>query len=456
MTRRTASEGKTEISLHEPVFDTYVEIVYSIAREKGVELLIVGGAPRELLLHRRPKDIDFVVMKGSALAVPLHLHTAHGFFYPVRFEKFGTYRTGIQGEKGIEMEFIPMRGKALLEDLALRDFTINTLTMRRTGTSTYEISDALGSALDDIDRGIIRTPIEPWKTIGDDPLRSMRAVRFACTIGMHIEQPLKEAVQRLAPLLNSVAAERIRDELFAVLLSDSPSKGIRLMQELGILEVIMPEVLPTMGFDQRSPYHKDELFTHSLAVMDRTRPSIETRLAALFHDTGKPRSMQSSPGKVTYYGHQDISAGIFRSFAGRLKLPHSVADTAEALIRRHMINYTPEWKDSAVRRFIKNNYALLDQLLDLYAADAGSLADPAGPLRMVGELAGRIRQQHAERISRIESPLDGNEIQEILGIPAGPRIGEIKRGIVDAILDGVIEPTKSSAEAFLRDRYAKG
>ncbi len=396
------------------------------------------------------------MIKGSALAVPLSLHESYGFFYPVLFDKFGTYRTGIRGGKGIEMEFIPMRGRTLPEDLALRDFTINTLTMRPTGPSTFEITDTLGSALTDIGKRIIRTPIDPWKTISDDPLRSMRAVRFSCTLSMEIELPLGETVRKLSSLLNHVAPERVRDELFVVLLSDVPSKGLKLMRELGLLEVVMPEILPMIGFDQRSPYHKDELFTHSLTVMDRTHPSLETRLAALFHDAGKPQSMQSSPGKVSYYGHQDVSAALFGSFAGRLKLPRSVTETAGALIRRHMVNYAPAWKDSTIRKFIRNNGAILDQLMDLYAADAGSLADPTGPLNMVEELAGRIQQQHVEEISNIESPLDGNAIQRLLGIAPGPKIGEIKRAIIDAILEGVLEPTQPATEAFVRNKFAKG
>lgn len=452
-TRKIINEKKIEVSFHEPDFDNYVELVYSIAKKKGVELLIVGGAPRELLLHRKPKDIDFVVIKGSAQAVPLHLHEVCAFFYPVLFEKFGTYRTGLQGERGIEMEFIPLRGKTLQDDLLLRDFTINTLTMNRTGMFTYEITDTLGRALDAVESKIIQTPIEPGSTIHDDPLRIMRAIRFACTIGMNIEGHLADAIKKLAPLLNTVAVERIRDELFMILVSGNASKGLRLMQELGVIGVIMPEIIPMFGFDQRSPYHKDELFTHSLVVMDKTHQDIETRLAALFHDTGKPHSMQASADKVTYYGHQDKSAELFRSFANRLKLPHSIANTAEILIKRHMINYTAEWKDSTIRKFIKYNYDVLDQLLDLYRADSGSLADPSRPLSMVEELTGRINQQHVEQISRLESPLDGNEIQKLLSIPAGPKIGEIKKAIVDAILEGTIEPTKPSAEAFVKEQY---
>lgn len=454
------NERMIEVSFNEPVFDSYIGLVYSIAKEEGVELLIVGGAPRELLLHRKPKDIDFIVISGSAQSVPLRLHKAYDFFYPVLFEKFGTYRTGIQGEKGIEMEFIPIRAQTVADDLALRDFTINTLTMGRTGMFTYRITDTLGRAFDAIDSRTIQTPIEPERTIKDDPLRIMRAIRFSCTLDMVIEGHLEDAIKKLAYLLdtvaNRVAVERIRDELFLILLSGNSSKGIRMMKELGIVDVIMPELLPTVDFDQRSSYHKDELFTHSLAVMDKTRPRIETRLAGLFHDTGKPHSMQVSPDrgdKATYYGHQDKSAELFKSFSNRLKLPNHIANTAEALIKRHMINYTSEWKDSTIRKFIKNNYDILDQLLDLYRADSGSLADPSRPLSMVEELVSRINRQQVEQISRLESPLDGNEIQKLLDIPPGPKIGEIKKAVVDAILEGTIEPTKPSAEAFIKQMY---
>ena len=447
------NENKIEVEFHEPVLDNYIELVYSIAANHGIDIVMVGGAPREILLRRKPKDLDFLVVKGDARTIPMQLHMVYGFFYPVLFDKFGTYRTGMQGEKSVDMEFIPIRGQTIGDDLLLRDFTVNTLTMKRLSAFHYEISDMLGSALIALEQRVLKTPIPPEKTIKDDPLRIMRAVRFSCTLGMNVDLQLRTAAKNLVQLLHDVAAERVRDELFMVLLSDIPSRGMLLMQELGIIDVVMPELLPMIGFDQRSPYHKDELFTHSLAVMDAAHPRIETRLAALFHDTGKPFAMQQSEGKVTYYGHQDKSAEFFKSFSNRLKLSNHLADAAEALIKRHMINYTPEWKDSTIRKFIKNNYAILDPLLSLYRADAGSLADPAKPLSMVEELVGRINQQQIEQISRLESPLDGNEIQGLLGIPPGPRIGEIKKAIVDAILEDTIEATKPAAREFILKSY---
>lgn len=448
------SKKTAEVVFDQPVFDKYIELVYSIANSAGVELLIVGGAPRELLLHRNPKDLDFLVIKGSAQTIPMQLHKLYGFFSPVLFEKFGTYRTGTHGEYNIEMEFIPIRSGTVKEDLLLRDFTINTFTMRRLSLFNYEVTDMLGKAFDALGKGIIQTPIDPENTIKDDPLRIMRAIRFSCTLGMNIDGQLKETAKKFAGLLNDAAVERIRDELFMILLSNNPSGGIKLMQELGAIDVVMPELLPMIGFDQRSPYHKDELFTHSLAVMDKTAPRIETRLAALFHDTGKPFSMQSSEAKVTYYGHQAKSAEMFNKFSNRLKLPHYIANTTEVLIKRHMVNYTPEWKEATVKKFIKNNYGMLEQLIDLYRADAGSLFDPEQALSGVDELENRIRQQKSEEIGKLESPLNGYEIQQLLGIPPGPKIGEIKKAVIDAILEGAVEPTKQSVSEFVKQRFA--
>ncbi len=447
------NEKKIEVNFHEPVLDNYIELVYSIAADYGIEILIVGGAPRGILLHRKPKDIDFLVLKGDVRLIPMQLHKVYGFFYPVLFDKFGTYRTGMQGEENVDMEFIPMRAGTVEGDLLLRDFTVNTLTMKRISMFSYEITDVLGRALDALEQRLLQTPLQPDQTITDDPLRIMRGVRFSCTLGMHLDPLFRDAAKRLAHLVREVAVERVRDELFMVLLSDKPSEGMRLMQELGLIEVVVPEILPMIGFDQRSPYHKDELFIHSLEVVDRSHPRIETRLAALFHDTGKPFAVQQSEGKVTYYGHQDKSAELFKSFSNRLKLPNHLMNTVEALIKRHMINYTPEWKDSTIRKFIKNNYDILEQLLSLYKADAGSLADPSEPLSMVDELINRINQQQLEQISRLESPLNGNEIQKLLDIPPGPKIGEIKNAIVDAILEGTIEATKQAAKDFIMKFY---
>ncbi len=447
------NDQKLQISLDEPAIDAAIELVGRIAAQHGIEFTIVGGAPREILLHRKPKDIDILVIKGDARTIPLELHLSHGFFYPVLFDKFGTYRTGLQGAHPIDMEFVPLRASTLRDDLLLRDFTLNTLTMKRISALRYEITDTLGSALGALEQGLLQTPIPPGQTITDDPLRILRGVRFSCTLGMHMDPPFKETAKRLAPLLREVAVERVRDELFMILVSDRPSRGVLLMQELGLLEVVMPEILPMIGFDQRSPYHKDELFTHSLEVMDQTHPRIETRLAALFHDTGKPSSLQETGDKVTYYGHQDKSAALFRAFSTRLRLPNQLAARTESLIQRHMINYTPEWKDSTVKKFIRNNYDILEQLLDLYRSDAGSLADPLKPLSMVDELTGRINRQQVEQISRLESPLNGTEIQELLALPPGPKIGEIKNAIVDAILEGTLEPTSQAARDFILKTY---
>ena len=141
------NENKIEVEFHEPVLDNYIELVYSIAANHGIDIVMVGGAPREILLRRKPKDLDFLVVKGDARTIPMQLHMVYGFFYPVLFDKFGTYRTGMQGEKSVDMEFIPIRGQTIGDDLLLRDFTVNTLTMKRLSAFHYEICDMLGSAL---------------------------------------------------------------------------------------------------------------------------------------------------------------------------------------------------------------------------------------------------------------------------------------------------------------------
>ncbi|MCL4479448.1 MAG: HD domain-containing protein [Deltaproteobacteria bacterium] len=434
--------------------DRYIEFADEIAKKHNVELLIVGGAPRELLLNKSPKDIDFIVVKGDAIEVPMELHRSAGFFYPVSFEKFGNFRTGIHNDYNIQMEFVPIRAKNIIDDLLLRDFTINTLIMKRINRFSYEISDLLGRAFLALENKILQTPVDAVQTIKDDPLRILRAIRFSCILEFNMEQSLQDTIRSNVSLINGVAAERIREELFMIMNSQKPSKGIQLMNELGILDVLMPEIKITVGFDQRSHYHKDELFIHSLEVMDKTKPNISTRLAALFHDVGKPLSKHEQGKKVTYYGHQDKSSELFEAFARRLKIPYSIAATAGLLIKRHMINYTSDWKDSTIKKFIRTNYDILDKLLDLHRADASSLADQDYMLNGVNEFESRIHEQKLDEVGRLESPLDGSEIQNLLNIPPGPKIGEIKKAVVDAILEGTIEPTKQSAEAFIKKVYA--
>jgi len=245
-----------------------VEIISQSVAELGLDAYLVGGFLRDALLKIDCKDIDILVM-DQAQALAQYLHTNKGFYSPILFKTFGTYRTFYEGW---EIEIVPPRAKTLKEDLLLRDFTINTLTARLgkefIGGSTIDAEDNLGAAVKDLDKKIVRTPINPEKSIADDPIRALRAVRFSCSLNFAIDDELSNAIRSSSGLLKDAAIERIRDELVRSILLAPPSRCLKLMHDLGLLGAIAPELLPAVGHKQKSPYHYQDVFDHCLSVMD--------------------------------------------------------------------------------------------------------------------------------------------------------------------------------------------
>lgn len=458
-------------------------------------MFLVGGAVRDLLLGREIRDLDFLVREpAQAKNLAAFFHRRPGFHRPVFFSAEGrrktsaarprrvdTYRTA---RKNLAVEIVPFRGRSLREDMLRRDFTINALVVPLKKMEPPEVrktkggkradhhpaidprdllrlvEDPLGSGKRHLRLALLKTPAPPQDTIADDPLRMLRAVRFARELGFRIAADLKREIFRSAESIRGVSAERIRDELVKLFLLPEPSRGILMLEESGLMNILIPELQAAVGFEQKSPYHHEDLFRHSLSVLDRTGPDPALRLAALFHDLGKieaerfvARDLKDGKEYYVYWGHQDGSVRKAADIMKRLKLPRRLIKEVSFLVQHHMINYRPEWKESTVRRLVHRLGDHLGKALELLRADTAALRPPHTKNDEMVELEERVARVRAEEVRRTACPLNGHEIQKVLGIGPGKEVGEAKRKIIEAILDQRIPPDDpEAARCFLRSK----
>jgi len=472
-----------------------IKEVSVFSRERGVPVFLVGGAVRDLLLGREIRDLDFLVRDPSqAKKLAGFFHRRPGFHRPVLFpaekrrkkggarpRRVDTYRTA---RKNLAVEIVPFRGRSLREDMLRRDFTINTLVINLRKMEPPEVrktkggkraghhpaighrelirlvEDPLGSGKRHLRLSLLKTPARPGRAIADDPLRMLRALRFARELGFRIAADLKHEISRSAESIRGASAERIRDELVKLLLLPNPSRGILMLEETGLMNFLIPELQAAVGFEQKSPYHHEDLFRHSLSVLDRTGPDPALRLAALFHDLGKieaerfiARDPKDSKEFYVYWGHQDGSAEKAVDIMKKLKFPRQLIKEVSFLVQHHMINYRPEWKESTVRRLVHRLGDHLDKSLELLRADTAALRPPHTKSDEMDELEERIGRVRTEEVGKITCPLNGHEIQKILGISPGKEVGEAKRKIIEAILDRQIPPDDpEAARSLLRSK----
>jgi tRNA nucleotidyltransferase/poly(A) polymerase len=231
--------------------------------------------------------------------------------------------------------------------------------------------------------------------------------------------------------LSGIAAERVRNEIAMILLSRRVISTFRSMQTLGVCEIVLPELSRTSGFDQRTPYHAYDLFTHTLKTTANTPARIELRLAALLHDLGKPASLSMKEGRAVYYGHDDRSAQLAERVLRRLKFPGRIRDRVLFLVSNHMIHYSSDWSDKAVRRFVRKMGPHLDMMLLLAEADQRAQVRGGRRKNPAGELRERIDSLCEADAMHLRPPLDGHEIMSVLGIEEGPMVGEAKNRLLE-------------------------
>lgn len=454
-----------QLPLEHPVFKTLSEI----AEEEGVEAYVIGGYVRDLLLHRPSKDID-VVVHGSGIELAEKAAERLGGLHVSVFKNFGT---AMFRYKGMEVEFVGARRESyradsrkpiveegtIDDDQKRRDFTINALAISLNQANYGELIDPFGG-VEHLDQRIIRTPLEPGITFSDDPLRMMRAVRFASQLNFRIEKNTLRALSEYAFRLPIISMERIMDEFNKIMLSPEPSKGISLLEETGLLKQFFPELVALKGVEHVNGVgHKDN-FYHTLAVVDGVALYSEDlwlRWAALLHDIGKPVTKRFSPAQGwTFYGHNHTGERMVPKIFARLKLPQNEKmKYVQKLVNLHMrpIVLSEEIvTDSAVRRLLFDAGDDIDDLMTLAEADITSKNEEKVKRFLENFKIVRRKLKEVEEkdsIRNFQPPISGEEIIATFNLPPCRAIGDIKNAIKEAILDGVIGNNYEEAREYM-------
>ncbi len=442
----------------------------------GHELHLVGGPVRDALMGRPCDDLDFATdaRPQQVLEIVAPLATA-------------TWTTGIEfgtvgaQVKGLRCEITTFRadrydgasrnpevvyGDSLVDDLRRRDFTMNAMAVSVTGDRTF--TDPYGG-LADLARGMLRTPGTPEESFADDPLRMLRAARFVSTLGVSVAPEVMAALEGMAPQLGRITAERVQGELSKLLLGAAPRRGLEVLVDTGLAEVVLPE-LPAlrMAADEHGQ-HKD-VYAHTLQVLDQAidletpqdgGPDLVLRWAALLHDVGKPATREFLPGgRVTFHHHEVVGARMARKRLKALRYGNDLVDEVGQLVFLHLRFYgyrSSEWTDAAVRRYVRDAGPLLPRLHKLVRSDCTTrnLRKAAALSSAYDALEQRIVELQAkEDLEAIRPDLDGNQIMDILGIPPGPLVGKAYKYLLELRIEhGPLGADRAVTE--LKDWYAR-
>lgn len=452
-------------SIQEPVFKT----VSRCAQELDVKAFVVGGYVRDLLLKRPSKDIDFVCV-GSGIELAEKVAKALGPNVQVNvFKNFGTAHIPLHD---FDLEFVGARKesyrsdsrKPIVEDGSLeddqkrRDFTINAFAISLSGDNYGELIDPFNGLID-LDNKIIRTPLEPGITFSDDPLRMMRAIRFASQLNFDIEADTFNSIIQQADRLSIISQERIIDELNKIVLCKTPSYGFKLLFQSKLLHQFFPELVALQGVEYvGGNAHKDN-FYHTLQVLDnvsKVSNDLWLRWAAIMHDIAKPATKRYDP-KVgfTFHGHEEKGARMTPKIFRRLKLPlNDRMDFVQKLVRLHLrpISLVKNVTDSAIRRLLFEAGNDVDALMMLCRADITSKNHEKVSrfLNNFDKVELKMKEVEAkDSIRNFQPPISGEEIIKTFAIQPGPLIGEIKEYIKEAILEGEIKNDYEEAKTLM-------
>lgn len=429
----------------------------------GKKLYLVGGTVRDALLGQFHEDLDFATDAVPDEIVQIVKPWADNLWLiGVKFGTIGLTKghlkieiTTLRSEVYVDKTRHPRVtfGTDIYFDLSRRDFTVNAMALE---LPQGKLIDPFNGRPDLVKR-ILRTPVSPEQSFLDDPLRMMRAIRFVSTMGMHLSPKVEEAITTYKGELARVSMERIKDEFSKMLVGREPAKALRLLLNTSLSDEFVPE-LSNLKITQDPEYHHKDVLEHTLTVVERTEPDLALRLAALFHDIGKPETRDIIEGKVTFYNHDAVGAHIAKRRLRAMRYPKAVVEEVTTLIYLHMRVYTYRmgWTDKAVRRYIKDAGELRDKLNALIRADC-TTKNPRKKrqsLQVLDELEERIIElEEAEETAKIRPPIDGHEVMEYLGIKPGPLVGEILHMLLEAKLEGEIQ-TKEEAYDLV-DKWAR-
>jgi poly(A) polymerase len=448
-----------------------LDIIITLAEAFGArrkQLYMVGGTVRDVLLHRGQSNDSDLATDARPDEIKQIVAPTHPNAVVLVGERFGTVRLHY-GSDIVEIttfrseQYNPESrkpevcfGNDLAEDLRRRDFTINAMARH---PLTGQIIDLFGGR-QDLENHLLRAVgDEPDKRFEEDPLRLLRAVRFAAQLNFSLEPATTRALINQAGTLQKISRERIRDEMNKLLVSEHPALGIDLLTELGLMQWIIPEVLELRDVSQqpqRAGRSKD-VYAHVLRVVERSAPELHSRWSALLHDIAKPRTRSTEDGKVHFFGHEEIGAHMARDILRRLHFDRDFIESVSRTVQLHMRAnaYTTDWTDGAVRRLMLDSGDSLPYLLDLSQADITSyhVDKVSRAVARVSELTLRCQhlKEEAERVP-LKSPLDGIELMELFGREPGPWLRPVKEHLLGLVIDGLLaSDDKAEATRIARD-----
>lgn len=456
--------------LSHPIFKT----IANCANQLNVDAYVIGGFVRDIYLNRESKDIDIVTIgKGIELAELVHQQLGDNAHFSV-FKNFGTAQVKLDD---LEIEFVGARKesydrnsrKPIVEDGSLtddqnrRDFTINALAIGLSKNNFGKLLDSF-NGISDIEQKIIRTPLEPDITYSDDPLRMMRAIRFASQLNFIIEDESLKAIARNKERIAIVSKERITDELNKIILSAVPSVGFKLLFDTGLLHLIFPEMVKLHGVETiNGKSHKDN-FYHTLEVLDNTARNTNNlwlRWAAILHDIAKPATKRFEPNHGwTFHGHEDKGARMVPKIFTDLRLPlNEKMKYVQKLVLLHLrpiVLAKTEVSDSAVRRVLFEAGDYIDDLMTLCEADI-TTKNPNKVKRYLQNfeiVREKLKElEEKDKLRNWQPAISGEEIMRLFNLPPSKKVGDLKNALREAVLEGVIPNNQEEALAFLKEKY---
>lgn len=434
------------------VFNLPVEVkdIISNFKKNGFEIYVVGGAVRDLLMGKIVYDWDFTTNATPEDILKLYPDA----FYDNKYGTVGiniddfdepfeitTFRTEHGYSDGRRPDKVAW-GSSLEEDIKRRDFTINALAFD--GEKVIDLYDGQK----DLKNKVLRAVGDPNERFNEDALRMMRAVRIAGELKFEIEKHTFEAIQSNASLINKIAKERIKDELFKILKSNNPYSGFVHLKESGLMQEIIPELIKCFGVEQKSPsrHHIYDVGTHLLMSLKECKSTDPiTRFATLIHDIGKPQTMRKLPtGVITFYNHEMVSTRIAENISDRLKFSSKEKDKLVRLVRFHQFTVDEHQTDSAIRRFITNvGLEYIEDMLQLRVADrlGGGASETSWRLE---EFKKRLIEVQKQPFAIKDLKINGKDVMEKLNIPAGPKVGEILEKIFNDVVENKVPNDRES------------
>ena len=449
-------------------------------QEAGFSLALVGGSVRDALLGRLGNDLDFTTDARPEDVLKIVRPWADAVWeVGIAFGTVGVQKEARVGDdiRHFQIEVTTYRseaydrtsrkpevsyGESIEEDLVRRDFTVNAMAV---ALPEKEFIDPHGG-LEDLAQRMLRTPGTPEDSFSDDPLRMMRAARFAAQLDFEVASEVVAAMKDMAGRLEIVSAERVRDELNKLILSAHPRKGLTLLVDTGLAEHVLPE-LPALRLESDEHHRHKDVYDHTLIVLEQAMaleengPDLTLRLAALLHDIGKPRTRRfENDGRVSFHHHEVVGAKMTKKRMTALKYSNDMVKDVSQLVELHLRFHgygAGEWTDSAVRRYVRDAGPLLDRLHKLTRSDCTTRnkRKAAALSRAYDGLEERIAElQEKEELDAIRPDLDGNQIMEILGIRPGPEVGRAYKHMLELRLEnGPME--QDAAVAAVKEWWAE-